>query len=221
MIIAFVICYIAVLFSYFITRTRDNFKHRIINKIILAGMYLIFGIVVFFLKHEFFSLELLLVVSLLLAALGDIFLPFDFKKGGLFFLSGNLGFAAYEIIQLITNGVSFVSFFWVYLIVGAMILTFILLSNKYPDIIKLGKMKIPMIGYLTSIFVHGMTGVAMIIFLKDISFIIMGIGSLLFMISDMILTIDRFVIKGNKWIVRSNSLTYFVGMLLISLSLFV
>lgn len=39
-----------------------------------------------------------------------------------------------------------------------------------------------------------------------------------FIISDIILTIDRFVIKGNKWIVRANSLTYFGGLLLIALS---
>jgi hypothetical protein len=47
----------------------------------------------------------------------------------------------------------------------------------------------------------------------------MGIGSLLFMASDYILTIDRFVILKNKWIIRSNSLTYFGGLLLIALSL--
>jgi len=39
------------------------------------------------------------------------------------------------------------------------------------------------------------------------------------MISDYILTVDRFIIQKNKWIVRSNSLTYFTGLLLIVLSL--
>lgn len=220
MVIAFVVCYALVLFSYFITRTGDNFKLRVINKFSLAGMYFLFAVIAFIFRHNFLSVELLLVIALLLAALGDIFLPFDFKKGGLFFMAGNVGFTIYEFIKLVSLNVPFVYFFWVYIIATIMIVTFAILSNKYPNVVKLGKMKVPMIGYLTSIFMHGMTGVALMIFIKDMSLIVMGIGSLLFMISDIILTIDRFVIKGNKWIVRSNSLTYFVGMLLISLSLF-
>ena len=48
---------------------------------------------------------------------------------------------------------------------------------------------------------------------------LMGLGSLLFMISDYILTVDRFVILNNKWIVRSNSTFYFIGLLLIVLSM--
>jgi hypothetical protein len=46
----------------------------------------------------------------------------------------------------------------------------------------------------------------------------MGIGSLLFMASDMILTAYRFIFNNNKWLIRLNSLTYFSGLLLIVLS---
>ena len=41
----------------------------------------------------------------------------------------------------------------------------------------------------------------------------------MFMISDFILTVDKFVIQNNKWIVRANSFFYFIGLLLIALSI--
>lgn len=72
--------------------------------------------------------------------------------------------------------------------------------------------------YLSSVTLNSLFGLTCALFLKTTPFIIRGIGSLLFMISDYILTVDRFIIKKNKWIVRSNSLTYFVGLLLIALS---
>jgi len=45
------------------------------------------------------------------------------------------------------------------------------------------------------------------------------LGSLLFWISDMIITVLHFVIIGNKWILRANSAFYFTGLLLIVLSM--
>ena len=99
------------------------------------------------------------------------------------------------------------------------IFTFIYLASKFPEVIKLGKMKYPMAFYLSSITLHGLLGLVSAIFISTTPVIVMGIGSLLFMVSDYILTVDRFIIQKNKWIVRGNSLTYFVGILLIVLSL--
>jgi hypothetical protein len=73
--------------------------------------------------------------------------------------------------------------------------------------------------YLSSITLHGLLGLISAIFIGTTPLVMMGIGSLLFMASDYILTIDRFVIQKNKWIVRCNSLTYFGGLLLIVLSM--
>ena len=80
-------------------------------------------------------------------------------------------------------------------------------------------MKYPMAFYLSSITLHGLLGLVSAIFISTTPVIVMGIGSLLFMVSDYILTVDRFIIQKNKWIVRGNSLTYVVGLLLIVLSL--
>jgi hypothetical protein len=118
------------------------------------------------------------------------------------------------------NGYTFASFWWVILVVLFMIATFVVLCEKLPNIFNLGKMKWPMTFYLFSIFFHGIMGLALAILLPGTNYMLLGIGSISFMVSDIILTIDRFVIKGNKWIVRSNSLTYFGGLLLIALSLF-
>ena len=73
--------------------------------------------------------------------------------------------------------------------------------------------------YLTSITLHGLMGLALTILLPGSKLALMGLGSLLFMISDYILTVDRFIILNNKWIVRSNSTFYFIGLLLIVLSM--
>jgi hypothetical protein len=100
-----------------------------------------------------------------------------------------------------------------------LITLFIVLANRYPKILKLGKMKYPMALYLSSITLHGLLGLVSAIFIGTTPLIVMGIGSVSFMISDYILTLDRFVIPKRKWLIRCNSLTYFVGLLLIVLSL--
>ncbi len=73
--------------------------------------------------------------------------------------------------------------------------------------------------YIGSITLHGMMGLAMVILLPGTQSMIMGIGALLFMISDFILTVDMFVILHNKWILRAKSLFYFIGLLCIVLSM--
>ena len=73
--------------------------------------------------------------------------------------------------------------------------------------------------YLTSIILHGIMGLALMVLLPGTNWALMGLGSFLFMLSDLILTFDRFVIPDNKWIVRSNSASYFIGLLLIVLSM--
>lgn len=153
------------------------------------------------------------------AYLGDIFLVFDFKRGGNFFLVGNICFSAFYFAVLISETVPFMKYFWIFIVWFLMIGGFLFLANKYPNIIRIGKMKYPMTFYLSSITLHGLLGLVSAIFIGTTPMIVSGIGSMLFMVSDYILTIDRFVIQKNKWIVRANSLSYFVGVLLIVLSL--
>ena len=99
----FIIIYFAALCCYFYTRTAGNIKHRAINKYIMATMYLVLAIVVFFNKYEFASYQTLLMAALILAWLGDVFLVFDFGRGGDFFLAGNICFTLYEQIILVDS----------------------------------------------------------------------------------------------------------------------
>jgi uncharacterized membrane protein YhhN len=159
------------------------------------------------------------MAALFLAWLGDVFLLIDLNRGGDFFLCGNVCFIMYEMATLIANGHSFVKFCWVLPVLVVLLLALVYFAGKYPKVFKFGKMKWPMVLYLSSISFHGLMGIALMILLPGTPAFVMGLGSLLFWISDIILTIDHFVIIGNKWILRANSATYFTGLLLIVLSM--
>ncbi len=214
----FIAIYLIALCCYFKTRTSDNKKARAVNKYIMATMYLIFAIVVFFKRYEFASYQTLLMAALILAWLGDVFLVFDFGRGGDFFLAGNICFVLYEQIVLVDHGFRFNDFAWTYIVAGLMLAVVIYATGRWPDTIKMGKMRWPMIFYLSSIFMHGITGLALLLLLPGTNYAIMGLGSVLFMFSDIDLNLYRYVFNNNKWLVRVNSLTYFVGLLLIALS---
>lgn len=217
--IYFIIAYIAFLFLYFYTRNSGKMSWRAPNKIILASMYLVFAIVQFQNHYEMLSFHLVLMVALFFTWMGDVFLLVDLNRGGDFFLCGNVLFFTYEMAALTEQGRNFADFWWVFLVAGSLVGLFIWLAKKFPDKLKLGKMRWPMTLYLTSIILHGIAGLALMVLLPGTSWALMGLGSFLFMLSDFILTVDRFVTPNNKWLVRSNSATYFIGLLLIVLSM--
>ncbi|MBQ9036725.1 MAG: hypothetical protein IJ115_04670 [Erysipelotrichaceae bacterium] len=214
----FVIVYLVALFCYFFTRFSDKKLYRALNKYLMATMYLVLGIVTFVRKYEFTSYQTILMAALFFAWLGDIFLIFDFGRGGDFFLAGNVCFTLFEVAVMKDHGLHLWDFGWAFAVSGIMILLFILSCKFKPETFKLGKMRMPMTFYLMSIFTHGMTGMAMAMLLPGTNYVMMGIGSVLFMISDMILVTYKFVLGDNIWLIRANSLTYFTGLLLIVLS---
>lgn len=215
----FIIVYLITLFCYFFTRVSENKTYRAVNKYIMATMYLVLAIITFFRKYEFVSYQSLYMAALLFAYFGDIFLVFDFGRGGDFFLAGNICFIIYEQIVMVDHGLTLKDFWWTFLLAGLILGTFIVACSRYPDRIRMGKMRWPMTCYLSTIITHGITGLALVILLPGTNFVTLGLGSFLFMISDMILTAYRFIFDNNKWLIRANSLTYFVGLLLIVLSM--
>lgn len=217
-VIAFIALYGVALFAYFFTRVGNKMAYRATNKMIMATMYLVYAIVMF-VVNKLSGIYYLLMAALFLAYLGDLFLIFDFGRGGDFFLAGNVCFASFYFASLAEHNVPFVNYFWVLIVWAVLVSIFAVLFVKLPHVFKLGKMKWVMLFYLASITLHGVMGLASVIYIDELSYLIMGIGSMLFMASDYILTVDRFVITKNKWIVRSNSLTYFSGLLLIALSI--
>lgn len=216
-VIAFIAVYGVALFAYFFTRVGNKLAYRAVNKMVMATMYLVYAIVMFSVC-KLSGIYYVLMAALFLAYLGDLFLVFDFGRGGDFFLAGNICFATFYLASLAERAVPFVNYFWVLIVWAVLVSVIAVLFVKLPNVFKLGKMKWVMLFYLASITLHGVMGLAAIIYIDELSYLIMGIGSLLFMVSDYIITVDRFVVK-NKWITRSNSLTYFSGLLLIALSI--
>ena len=217
-VIIFTVVYALVLILYFFTETSGKMKYRAPNKVALALMFFIFGCVMFSIKDQFdlLSYHSILMAGLFLAMMGDIFLLFDFNRGGDFFLAGNVCFIIYEMSVLKDNGIEFKSYWWFFLLSLILIVAYYFLFTKLGNVFKMGKMKYPMLLYLSSITTHGLMGVAVMVFVPEL--LLLGLGSLLFFISDLILTLDRFVLKS-KWSLRANSAFYFTGMLLIVLSM--
>ena len=216
--IVFIIVYLAALACYLYTRNSGRIIHRAINKYLMATMYLVLAITMTLKKYGFTSWHTLFMAALIFAWLGDVFLVFDFGRGGDFFLAGNICFILYEQIVMLTNGRKWTDFLWTFPVAAVLLGSFIISCQKWPKIFKMGKMRWPMTLYLSTIITHGMTGLAMALLLPGTNWMVMGIGSVLFMISDMILTSYKFVFDNNVWLVRANSLTYFTGLLLIALS---
>ena len=217
--IVFSIIYCLFLCGYFVTRVGKNIKARAINKYIMATMYMVYAIVQYQLGYGLGTIETILMLALFLAYLGDIFLVFDLNRGGDFFLAGNVAFVVYYLALFNANGLTFGNY-WFVLVAWLVIYgAFVVCSNLFPKVFKFGKMKGNMTFYLASIMLHGMFGLGAMILIPSTAAFVCGLGSLMFMISDCILTVDKFVIVGNKWITRSNSFFYFIGLLLIVLSL--
>lgn len=216
--IPFIVVYAVFLVAYFFTRVGNKLAYRAVNKVILATMYLVYAIVMFHVKG-FGGHFYVLMTALFLAYLGDVFLIFDFNRGGDFFLAGNICFSAFYLATLIDNNVPFVNYFWIFIVWAVLIAVFAALFYKLPNVFKLGNMQLPMLFYLASITLHGLLGLAALVNVGGMTYWLMGAGSLSFMASDYILTVDRFVFRKNKWIVRANSLTYFGGLLLIVLAM--
>ena len=217
-VLIFTIVYALALFAYFFTETSGKMYLRAPNKCLLALMFFVFGCVVFSIddKYSLLSHHGLLIAGLFLAMMGDIFLLFDFNRGGDFFLCGNVCFIMYHMSVLKERGFGIVNYWWILLIAALMVVGYFFLFTKLPNVFQMGKMKFPMLLYLSSITTHGLMGVAIMIFIPEL--FLLGFGSLLFFISDLVLTLDRFVFK-NKWSLRANSAFYFTGMLLIVLSM--
>lgn len=216
--IPFIIIYCLFLCCYFVTRVGKNIKYRAINKYIMATMYMIYAVI----KFQDFglqSIEAILMGALFLAFLGDIFLVFDLNRGGDFFLGGNVCFIIYYLALYEKTGLAFADYWFVFVIWFVIYAAFIICSNIFPKVFKFGKMKFQMSFYLASISLHGICGLGAMILVPTTAGFVCGLGSLMFMISDFILTTDKFIFPGHKWITRSNSFFYFIGLLLIVLSM--
>jgi hypothetical protein len=212
--IGFVIIYLVFLVAYFFSETSGNFKRRAINKIIMASLFLVCGSIWFFMKGNT-DWHFLALFGLFFAWLGDVLLLWSFSKGGVSFSIGNLFFIAYLALLLKEAGVAFSMIWWVVILFVALFgLVCVLIARKWIDF---GKLTLPLIFYMATTAGHGTLGVGLAATVAGTSALLSGIGLALFMISDYFLMTYKFKYPKN-WILRCNSGTYFIGMLLVALS---
>jgi len=215
-IILFIILYVSLLISYFFSETSGNLKRRSINKIILASMFLAFGIIQYILNYNFFSYHLILLLAIIFAYIGDVVLLYSFIKGGLAFIISNIFFFIYEWMIIGFNKVPFSSIWYFIPLFIFMWGTFACLTLK--RFLNFKKKTIPILIYVFSVSLQGTLGLLLAIYFANLKMILLGIGLTLFMISDYFLMTHKFKCHKN-WILRCNSGTYFIGLLLVVLSL--
>ena len=110
--IVFVIAYVAVTISYFFSETSGNFKRRAVNKIILATMFLIYATVEMFRLRLFGTLQLVAFIGVIFSYIGDVWLLWDFKKGGASFAVGKVILFVYLNLYYYSAGLTIKNYWW-------------------------------------------------------------------------------------------------------------
>lgn len=213
--VLFLTVYLALLISYFFSETSGCFKRRAVNKTALSAMFLFCGLRAYFRCGDLMSIHALFAFALFFCALGDVLLLRSLVRGGICFSVGNILFFVYELILAFDLGLRFREL-WIAL---PILLLFWGGLNAAAALghISFAEMKAFPI-YLFPVSLHGSLGLALAYSHPTEQFLLLGIGLFLFMISDYFLAIRQFKYKTDL-VLRMNSGSYFIGLLLTSLSL--
>lgn len=219
--VAFICIYVATTVSYFFSETSGNFKRRATNKIILASLFMCYSIFEFFhLGYGFGSIQFECLIGVFFAFLGDVLLLWSFSKGGTAFGVGNVILFCYELQYFAENGLAFRDYWW-FLIILAVVLTIwaYLWYGGWYDYSKKPVMKWLFAPYIVSVTLHGTLSIAGLFVLPfSAKSILLCCGLILFMISDYFISLHKFKYTESKAILRLNSGTYFIGLMLVALS---
>lgn len=224
--IVYVLIYLVVLFCYFFSETSGNHKRRSINKTILAVMFMAYAIfgTVFNIVNDgpYKIISLVLITSLLFCMIGDIVLLKSFSKGGIYFSVGNILLMVFNMLYLSVNGISVLKWGWFPLVLLVIWGGYMKLKKR--GFIDFGKMDKSFSMYLLGVTLHGSLSMVGLLWLHDLKSVLIFAGSILYMISDYFISIATFKYpdykgtKAGKISLRCNSLTYFVGLILIAVS---
>ncbi|MDD5923810.1 MAG: lysoplasmalogenase family protein [Clostridia bacterium] len=214
--IIFSAIYIILLFFYFFSETSGNLLKRSVNKTALSTMF--FSNFIFFTFEDGIQISPINVASFIAITfcfLADIILLFNFVKGAVAFSIGNIALSVYAFMTLAKYNISLSLVWWsaiIFVVVlGAYLIAIYLLRMNYK------KYGIKMVIYLVTVTLNGSLGVAIFATCNDFNAKILGLGFVLFMLSDYLLVTYK-IYRKEKWILRSNSGLYFIGMLLITMS---
>lgn len=180
------------------------------------------GISLAIFEFKYARLILLVILGLVSGLIGDLFLEvqyfhdqkriFTIKNGMIIFLIGHLLY--------IVGMINFTKFNIVALIIGLVMTVVVYLGGKLMDL-KMGKLEI--MTYIYTFVIFTMVGFSVLQAI-DLSFNLYSlsfmIGAILFGISDLLLAPIYFKNETSNLFVVSNLATYYLGQLLIALSIF-
>ena len=214
-IITFIIIYILTLTSYIFFKLKGNFKKRAINKIILSALFVLLALIGFFLNYSLLNIEFIKILAIISAFVGDILFLFSFKKGGISFLLANIFLILYLSYSLWINHACMLNVVISLSIFIIMYIFYIYISKKFN--FNMGNNRNAIYIYL--LFVTLSASLATSLFITNpFNYYLTSIGIILFMLSDYVLMTYKFK-YNNKYLIILNSITYFIGYLLISISL--
>lgn len=212
----FVLIYLIALVCYLFSETSGNHRRRTINKGILAFLFPVYSIGMTVWSGQLGGIQLILLVGLLFCSAGDMLLLRSFSKGGTVFGIGNLILFGYLVWYMVQKGLRFRQFWWFLLLLlfffgGAMLL-------REKGWISFEPFQKQFSAYLWSVSMHGTLAITALFLLHDTKSVLLCTGLLLYMISDYFIGLHKFKYRKSKTILRLNSSTYFVGMMLVALS---
>ena len=212
---AFIILYLSLLGLYLFVETGDSLRRRAVNKILLSSLFLFFGQFWFWTNGYAQGWQFLALVGLFYTCMGDALLLFSFGAGGASFAVANLCFIGYTFSYLFFHKVFPAA---LPILIGGLLVFFLLfflaVRTKWID---LGDLTSVALLYLLSVTIHALLGLAAAILLPGVHTLLLGIGLVLFMVSDHFLVVYRYKTK-RKSTLRLNTSCYFLGMMLVALS---
>lgn len=206
----FIIPYVLVSILNVIFLVKGNTKGKFFTKPLLIPLLLLFYLLNVTSPNNY------IIIALICCMLGDIFLLWPEKQACV--LAGITSFLTGHIFYIITfiNGTNFPTWFFVFLL-PYIILELIIARKLFPS---MKELKIPSTIYMSILLIMSFTSLTRVWVVSLDSFLLTFIGSLFFIISDIILAFDIFVKHKQSYEVYIMS-TYILAQLLIILGFIV
>ena len=196
--------------------SKKNYVPAVILKGLASACFVLMGL----LLAGDARMARLILVGLLLGCIADVLLNLRFvfeKKGQLIFLVGIAVFLTGHILYLIAI-LQGAKHWWIPLIVGA-VLTSLLMMWIFKRITAKKAFKIFGVVYIGAIMLLNCVAVGNLIAAPSAFTALFAAGSLLFLISDIVLILNTFGKETRQSLRVTNISLYYVGQLLIALSL--
>jgi len=198
----------------------QEYKKNYVAAVILKGSASACFVILGFLLSNGSQMAKLITVGLLLGCIADVLLNLRYvfeKKGQLIFLVGIAVFLSGHILYLIAV-LQGAQYWWICVIAGA-ILTALLMLWIFKHITAKKAFKIFGVVYIGAIMLLNCVAIGNLIASPSAFTAIFAVGSLLFLISDIVLILNTFGKETKESLRVTNIGLYYVGQILIALSL--